>query len=185
VYAVGIERLAHLLGQRPELDRDLALVGGEDVALALEHVHDLVVRNAIRVLPHPPYRLGTKRGRGELDRGVANALRERRREHVAALRERLAQELGNVDVLVQLVDDSQRELGAQCGLLDQRADGAHVRIGIEHQRSRPHRDDRDERKNARENDECNRTDRAHARRSECWHSAQDRSAVRLVRGYPQ
>ena len=168
---VGVERVANLLGERPELDRDLALGGREDGPFALEHVDHLVVRNAIGVLPHATNRVGRQRRRSELDRRVVYALRERRREHIAALRQRVTQEPGNIDVRVQLVDDPNCELVTQGRLLDERTDCAHVRVRVEDERARPHRDERDEREDARENDERNRTDRARPRRSECCHSA--------------
>ncbi len=84
--AVAVERGSHRRRERRRVDRDLASRGRDDLALALQHVHELVVRDAVRLLPRLAHGGGRERGRRDLHRRRADARGEGRRELRRALR---------------------------------------------------------------------------------------------------
>ena len=135
-----------------EVEDDVAVFGLEDIAAALECLHDLLVRG--RVHPHP--QLAEALRSEEVAHEIANEVFElraqRAREERDPRRQVLGRELLDVDVLEERVRHAPRHRIEDVVVLDERRDRVDVATGFEQIVVQPDREHRERHEDTAEDD---------------------------------
>ena len=147
------DAVGQLLDERLQVEHDLALGGLEELALVVDDADERLVRPAVRLLPE---RLDARAAEEVVGRAygeLAQAAGDRRRERLHGRRQRLLELGGDVDVLVQLVDEVERESAADLVVLEQLGARCHPLVRLEGLPLRPDRQRGHEADQAREDDQ--------------------------------
>ena len=106
--------------QLAEVERHLAVAGRDPVArLVLDHVDELLLRQRAGVDPELLDARRVEQAVDRVGRGLAQRARHRSRQRLELLRQPLLEVAGDVDVVVELVDEVHGQRLAHRGILDQ------------------------------------------------------------------
>ena len=136
------------------------------------------MRPAVRLLPERLHGGAAEQGVGRTDGELPQATGDRRRERLHLRRKRRLELGGNVDVLVQLVDEIERESATDLVVLEQPGARRHPLVGLQRLPLRPDRQRRHEADQAREHDQHPDRDPAPAGERRSRVHAADPSAAR-------